>query len=336
MNELAPLENSNAVVTGANGFIGSHLVDVLSEHGCRVHALVRKTSNLRFLQKSSKVLLHTIDLTRPDSLAPSLEQADFVFHCAGLTKAKTREEYFKINADACLPFYESCASMGKKIKAVVHLSSLASVGPKGDQGVINETSPCRPLTFYGKSKLAGEEAALKFSSSLPMIVLRPPVVYGPRESNFFTYLRAVQKGWNIKIGTVHRELSLIHAWDLVRAMVKAALHLPPKENVFFVTDGNTYSWDDVVDTLIKILGVQARTIVIPEKVLGTIASLSEFLAWFGISPALFDRQRVIDVRQSSWTASSQKFFDTFGFRPLFGLERGLRDTLDWYKKNNWL
>jgi len=336
MNVLAPLENATAVVTGASGFIGSHLVDHLVDRGCTVYALVRKTSDRKWLNPSDRVHIHLADLTQSDLLLPFLDQVDYLFHCAGLTKAKTEAEYFKINAEACTPLYENCASTGKKIKAVVHLSSLAAVGSGEAHKAVDENSPCKPLTFYGKSKLAGEGAALKFSSSLPVVIIRPPVVYGPRETNFFTYLKAIHKGWKVKIGHVRQQFSLIHVQDLVRAMVEAAVRFPRDENILFVTDGKAYSWEDVAESAMQILNVRARSLVIPDSLFAGVAYVSEALAWFGSAAPWIDRQRLIEVRQSSWVASPKKFFDIYNFQPQYDLEKGLRETLLWYQENRWM
>ena len=279
MNEIASLENATAVVTGASGFIGSHLVDYLVERGCTVYALVRHTSDRKWLNPSDRVHIHLADLTQSDLSLPFLSQVDYLFHCAGLTQAKTEAEYFKTNAEACTSLYENCAATGKKVKAVVHLSSLAAVGPGEAHKAVDENSPCQPLTFYGKSKLAGEGVALKFSSSLPVVIIRPPVVYGPRETNFFTYLKAIQKGWKLKMGRARRELSLIYVQDLVRALVEAAVRFPGKENILFVSDGKAYSWEDVAQSAMQILNVRARTLVIPESLFAGVAYVSEALAW---------------------------------------------------------
>ena len=187
MNDLSHLSDATALVTGANGFIGSHLVDQLLASGCAVHGLVRQSSDLKWLD-ASQVYLHKVDLARPDFEIPVLEEMDYIFHCAGLTKAKSRSVYFAVNATACSNLYEQCQKRAGKVKGIVHLSSLAATGPSPQGGLVDETTPCRPVTFYGQSKLAGEEVALRFSDSLPVTVLRPPVVYGPREENFFTFI----------------------------------------------------------------------------------------------------------------------------------------------------
>lgn len=335
MNETSPIDGSTVLVTGATGFIGSHLADALLARGCRVHCLVRQTSNLQWLD-ISRVALHTGDLQRPETVHDCLGEVDYIFHCAGVTRAKSREAYLQNNARACIPFYQTCVEHGKQVKAVVHLSSLAAVGPTPPEQKVDENTPCQPLTYYGKSKLAGEEIALEYASELPMVVLRPPVVYGEREVNFLTYLKAIRWGFAIKIGAQPRRLSLIYVKDLVDAMIRAAATPDPDRNVFFITDGDVYSWEDVAQAAMTALGVRARTLIIPVSLMGCAALLSELFSKMANHTPLFDRQRMIDLRQSSWTASSDRFFNHYSFHPRFDLSRGLKQTCVWYKEQGWL
>ncbi len=336
MNDLSHLKGATALVTGANGFIGSHLVDRLLAAGCTVHGLVRQSSDLKWLDVS-QMHLHKVDLAQADFKLPALEDVDYIFHCAGLTQAKTRAGYFAVNATACSNLYEQCRERAGKIKGIVHLSSLAAVGPSTQQGgLVDETSPCRPVTFYGQSKLAGEEIALRFSNSLPVMVLRPPVVYGPREENFFTFIKLVQKGWGLQIGKAGKELSLIYVADLVQAMLIASGSAKQQGQRYFVTDGQVYAWEQVAKECARIMDVRLKTLKIPEAVLSLAALFFEAWASFGAKPALFDRQRMIDIKQSSWAASPKKFFAEFKFSPQFELSRGLTQTIQWYQQQKWL
>jgi len=314
MNEILSLKNAAVVVTGATGFIGSHLIAYLVGHGCTIHALVRETSDQRCLNKSDQVKIHIVDLKQSSPIS-CLEKADYLFHCACLTKAKTKDDYFCGNVYSCEVLYERCVAIGNNLKAIVHLSSLAAAGPNVQGEPAQEKKPCKPVTYYGESKLAGEKIALKYASSLPIVIIRPPVVYGPREKNFFVYLKALSQGWNIKIGTTKRELSLVYVADIVRAMVQAAVCYPKNEKIYYVTDGEHYFWSDISDSAMKILNVRAKTLFIPEVLLTFLSSISEVLAWFGPKPALFARHRVIDICQTSWIASTKSFFESHTFQP---------------------
>jgi len=335
MSAPSSIEGSTVFVTGATGFIGSHLADHLLQKNCTVLCLVRATSSRDYLQ-SIGAQLHTGDLNKPETYQSLLDQADYVFNCAGLTKARNRQEYFQANAEVCQPLYQACAERSQRIKAVVHLSSLAAVGPGISDQPVDENSPCRPLTHYGKSKLAGEKIAVSFSSRLPIVVLRPPVVYGEREKNFFTYLKSINHGWVLNVGKAQRYLSLIYVEDLVRGMIRAATPPSKIKNVFFITDGHNYSWDEVAKVTMQILNVRARRITIPESLLVLAACISEGWAQLKSQAPLLDRQRVIDIRQSSWTASSAQFFEQHSFQPHYNLFEGLTKTLNWYRQQGWL
>jgi nucleoside-diphosphate-sugar epimerase len=309
-------------------------VDQLLVSNCTVHGLVRESSDLKWLD-ASRVHLHKGDLARPDFKIPALEDMDYIFHCAGLTKAKSRSVYFAVNATACSNLYEQCRKRAGQVKGIVHLSSLAATGPSPQGGLVDETTPCRPVTFYGQSKLAGEEIALRFSDSLPVTVLRPPVVYGPREENFFTFIKLVHKGWELQIGKAGKELSLIYVADMVQAMLTASHPSQQRGCSYFVTDGRVHVWEQVAKECARIMNVRLKTLKISEGVLNPIALLFEAWASFSSKPALFDRQRMIDIQQSSWSASPEKFFEAVGFEPQYELSRGLAQTIQWYQQQKW-
>ncbi len=335
MSALSHLEGTTALVTGANGFIGSHLVDRLLASGCTVHGLVRESSDLKWLD-SSRVHLHKVDMVQPDFMIPALEELDYIFHCAGLTNAKSRSSYFQVNATACSNLYEQCQKRVRRIKSIVHLSSLAAVGPCLQGDLVDESTSCRPVTLYGESKLAGEEIALRFSGSLPVTVIRPPVVYGPREKNFFTFIKLIQKGWGLQIGRAGKELSLIYVSDLVQAMLKACHPSKQQGRSYFVTDGRVYAWERVAKECARIMNVKVKTLRIPEAALVPVALFFEAWASFSSKPPLFNRERMIDIRQNSWSASPVKFFKTFDFEPQYGLNQGLVETINWYRQEKWL
>ena len=335
MNGLSHFKGKTVLVTGASGFIGSHLVDTLLSLECVVHCLVRKSSNLRWLPKQ-KIHLHFVDLADPDFKIPDFKVLDFIFHCAGLTVANSREEYFDINSRVCSTLYEQCLNHKDSIRKIVHLSSLAAVGPGTRGKPVDEASALNPVSYYGKSKLSGEEIALEYSKNLPVMILRPPVVYGPREENLYSFFKMLNKGWLFQIGETPRELSLIYVLDLVRAMIQVCGPSRSDGKIYFVTDGESYPWEEVAKMGAEKLEVSVKTKKIPEWILNPVAILFEILALFSSRPALFDRQRMMEIKQSCWAASPEKFFREFNFAPEFDLKEGLSRTLDWYVREKWL
>ncbi len=336
MNAHSNLDGTSVLVTGGTGFIGSHLVEALLSRGCRVHCIVRETSDLKWLP-TEKITLHKTDIANPDLPDDCLNELEHVFHCAGLTSAKTRQEYFEVNANACRSLFELLLPHADRLKSVIHLSSLAAIGPSiNPPEPVDDDTPCHPVTHYGRSKLAGEKIALEYCGRLPMVVIRPPVVYGERETNFFTYLQKLKQGWRIQVGKELRHLSIVYVHDLIRAMLTAAESQIQENPVYLVTDGGVYSWEDVSRIASGLLKVNPKTLVLPLSLIRFAAMASEMKGALLNQPAFLDRQRVKDIRQIAWTASSEKFFHEYGFQPEYSLEVGLKKTLDWYREKGWL
>ncbi len=329
------LSGSTVFVTGATGFIGSHLVDTLLANNCDVHCLVRPNSNTRWLD-TSRLQIHRGTLRSRKDYEGALKNAEYVFHCAGLTQAKSEQEYLETNAHACASFYQACVENKSSMKRIVHLSTSGAVGSGPLDGILDESTPCRPLTDYGSSKLAGEVIALSFSSFLPLIILRPPKVYGERETKLVSYFKTLQKGFVIQFGKAERRFSMIYVHDLVQAMIDAAVKPSGDDKVFMISDGESYNWDNFPRAALKVLGNSARHIILPEVALDLAAGLYEIGGWLRRKPPLLDRQRVLDMRQPSWVISPQRFFQHYSFKPQYNLYEGLQRTIDWYRKHHWL
>ncbi len=323
------------LVTGATGFIGSHLVEALLAKGYSVACTVRPTSDRTWLEHLD-ISLISGDITDRESLIPAVKDADYIFHLGGITKAKSESAYFKINADGSRILYEVCWQHNPNVKKIVHVSSLAAAGPAEEGKPRIESDPENPLTYYGKSKWEGEKYAIEYGKKLPVTILRPPAVYGPREKDIFFYFRLIRHHWMPLLGFKKKYLSLIYAHDLVSAIVLAAESPHSAGQTYFVDDGRIYTWQDLSSAIRAAMHTWTIPLPIPEWVIIAVAYLAEFFSRFSKKPALLNRQKIIELRQKAWTTSSEKIRRELGFESQYDLERGCRETVDWYQKEGWL
>ncbi len=211
------------LVTGGTGFIGSHLVERLAAQRRAVRCLVRPSSNLRDFPAG--IELAQGDLESGAGLADALHAVDTVIHLAGVTKARSPADYDRGNAAATAQLVGAAASSG--IHRFVHVSSLAAAGPSSSNGPLSEEDAPRPVSHYGRSKLAGEQFVRQSPLADRAVIVRPPVVYGPRDRDVYQMIRTVAGGWMLQIGSVRRYFSLVYVGDLVDGLIAAADRVRP-------------------------------------------------------------------------------------------------------------
>lgn len=324
-----------AFVTGATGFVGSHLVEALVAEGHQVRILARRTSDLSWI-RDLDVERVTGDLQDEEALQKAVNGMDWVFHVAGLTKARKLHSYMEANALGTLNLLEACANSKEPPSRVVVLSSLAAWGPNSPSCPRGETESCAPVSHYGFSKAKAEELACQFVSRLSLVILRPTAVYGPRDKDVLAFFRMVRKGLFIKMGTQERYICMIHVKDLVRAVLLAARKAVESGSIYPVSDGEVHTWRSVADILGKIMGVRVRTIRLPLALAWTAALLSELGSWVLGLPPLYNREKLKEMLQPGWTCSIEKIRAELGFEPAIPLEEGLKETYLWYRKIGWI
>jgi nucleoside-diphosphate-sugar epimerase len=324
-----------ALVTGSTGFIGSHLVEALLKRGYKIFCSVRRSSDRVWL-KHLDVTFVDADITERDSLIPAVSVVDYVFHLGGITKAKKESAYSKINADGSRVLYEVCQEHNPHIRKIVHVSSLAAAGPSEFGRPRCESDPPNPLTFYGKSKLEGERYATEYMKTLPITIIRPPAVYGPKEKDILFYFRLMKYHLRPILGFSEKHLSMVYVDDLVEAIILAAESPASVGQTYFVDDGRIYTWQELSRVIQQSLGTWSLPVVIPEPLIAAVAYAAEFFSQFSRNPALLNRQKVIELRQKAWTCSSEKIRKELGFESRFPLEAGCKATVQWYREHRWL
>lgn len=328
-------KKGTAVVTGANGFVGSHLVDLLISENYTVRCITRKTSNLQWL-KGKKVEIYDCGLTNKEALEKVFYGADYIFHVAGVIKSKKPEGYFKGNVDNTKVLLEAALKYRKSIKKFLVVSSQTATGPSEKDNPVNEQTVCHPITTYGKSKLAEEELAKSYMDRLPITICRAPAVYGERDPETFIIFNTFAKGLFTTIGLGEKKVSLIHAADLVKGFHKAAISPASKGQTYFISSEEFYTWQQVGKLCSEILNKKAVHIAVPHFVVFTLAVFAQFFAMFSSKPATLNIEKAKDITRKYWTCDTSKAVKELGYHQELSIEAGLRRTLTWYKENKWI
>ncbi len=326
------------LITGASGFVGSHLIPQALQQGLEVFAAVRPSSKIAHL-KRFPVEFITPDLTDPSKLSTQLQdyQFDYIIHGAGLTKAKTQKEYDYVNATLTRNLAEAAMSAGIPLKKFVFISSLAALGPLGATAVsaIAPNTTPNPVTGYGRSKLLAERY-LSDIKELPLITLRPTAVYGPREQDIYIIIRTIAKGIEPYIGNTEQKLSFIYVKDLADVAVQS-LYLYEKRHVSYnVSDGRIYSRYALADIVKQYLSRKTFKFHIPTGLVWTLALLLETIYRFNRKTPALNREKLNELNAANWSCSIQDLEKDFGFVPQYDLKRGLTETLEWYRQNKWI
>ncbi|MFA5353116.1 MAG: NAD(P)-dependent oxidoreductase [Thermodesulfovibrionales bacterium] len=317
-----------ALVTGATGFIGSHLVDSLIRKGFDVTCLVRSTSDLRHLEGLPLGLIRG-DCTDKTSLE-TVADFDYIFHLAGLTKASTEKEFLEANAGGTENILEAALRGCPRLKRFVYLSSLAAAGPCRDGMPLKEDCPMSPVSTYGRSKGEGERIVLSLRHELPVTVIRPPAVYGPRDKDLLVLCRMVKKGFAPSVGK--GSYSFIYVEDLVSGIIDSSQSPDAAGEVFFLSDGAVYSQDEIVDAIAAAVGKRPVKVSIPRSVMPLLGFLSEKLGWARI----INPDKIREISHSRWVCDTAKAVAMFGFEPKVKIKEGVKWTADWYRIHQWL
>lgn len=324
-----------SLITGSTGFVGSHLVDRLLTLNHKVRVILRKESKLKWIDKS-RVEIFNCDYEDIECLKKALSGVDYVFHVAGVIKAKTKEGYYKGNVDVTKNLLKAIAEENKFLEKFVFVSSQAAAGPSPDRLPKTEEMECNPVTSYGKSKLLAEREVKKFENIIPYTIVRPSAVYGPRDPEILLFFQTLKKGIQPLVGFDEKYVSLIYVDDLIDGILLAAFSDKSTNQTYFISSEKGYSWSEIGDLSSKIMGLKLLKLKIPHSVVYLVAAISQFLSYFQNDATILNLEKAREMIQKSWVCSVEKAKRELGYFQKTELEEGIRKTISWYKENGWL
>jgi nucleoside-diphosphate-sugar epimerase len=332
------------LITGASGFIGSFIVEEALARGMEVWAGVRKSSSRRYLQDER---IHFIDLNldSKEQLKQQLSSHtfDYIVHAAGVTKCINKADFFRVNTEGTHHLVDALIELQMPLEHFVFISSLSVFGAireKEPYEPIRDTDTPQPNTAYGQSKLEAEKVIKERSTPFPYTILRPTGVYGPRERDYFLMAKSIKRHSDFSVGYQQQDITFVYVKDVVQA-VFLALHTPHSTlhtpRCYFLSDGEVYQSSTFSDLIIKEMGNPwCLRIKAPIWVLRVVTACGEWLSHFTGKISALNNDKYHILKQRNWQCDIQPAIDELGYKPQYNLERGVKETIAWYKKEGWL
>lgn len=324
-----------SLVTGSNGFIGSHLVEQLIKLGHQVICFVRKTSNLRWIQNLPVQFAYG-DITDIDSLVSSAKDVDYVFHVGGTVRASTADGFYRANYRGTVNLLKVCRQENPNLKKFVFVSSQAAVGPSHNRTPLKETDPPHPISIYGKSKLKAEQAVLNYQQYFPITIIRPSSVYGPRDDDILEIFKYVKFGIKPLLGMKDKFMSLIHVDDLIDGIILSCTNENSTGQIYFLANDEIYSILEIETEIERAMNKKAITIRIPEIIIDIYANVNELIAKLTKQAAIVNKDKALEMKQPFWIVNCTKARAELGFSTKISLTDGIQQTLEWYRQYGWV
>jgi nucleoside-diphosphate-sugar epimerase len=320
-----------ALVTGATGFVGSHLVDALQHRDTEVTVLARSPAKASALSARGFRVLRG-DLHDTSALEQAARNQDVVYHVAGVVAARNEEEFLRANRDGTRNLV-SAAERGGTPRFVL-VSSLAAGGPAPRGSPLAGDEPPRPVTAYGRSKLAAEQIVRY--ASIPWTIIRPPIVYGPRDREVLKVFRLARLGLAPVFGNGDQELSAVHAADLASALIAASGGSAAVGRTYNACHPEVFTSRELGRAVGTAMGRSVVSIKVPHPAGRAVLSLTETLARLTGQVTILTRDKANEFFQPAWTGDPSPLTRDTGWRATHDLRSGLADTYQWYRQAGWL
>ena len=324
------------LLTGANGFVGSHLVDLLATKEIPTVVLLRRSGRTDAIaSRLARLTVRHGSLNDPDSLASALEGVTHVIHCAGRTKALRTAEYYETNEAGTRHLVNAVNRNAATVRQFILVSSLAAAHPAVAAVPAMEDDPPAPVSDYGRSKLAGEQV-VRNECRVPFAILRPSAVYGPRDTDFLQLFKAVQSHLLPLFGGGRQPLSLVYVGDLAAATI-ATLGAPAAAGrTYNVASSEVVTTAELARAAARATGTWTLPLPVPVWGLWPVCLAQE--GWSRITgrPGILSRQKYREARAPGWVCDVSRLRAELGFECPTSIRTGVERTLTWYRENGWL
>jgi nucleoside-diphosphate-sugar epimerase len=328
------VRGQRAFITGATGFVGSHVAHALSNEGWKVKALVRRGANTRRLEeRDDAVEIVSGDLSERPDIANAMAGCDAIVHVAGLVTARTLDDYRRANV-RWTEFLLRAARQAAPDALFVLVSSQAAAGPARGETPVREGDVAWPVSFYGVSKREAEETVERQWTG-PWIVLRPAIVYGPGDRGLLPIYRAAARGW-VPVPAGRSRIQIIHAEQAALAIARAAGRRDLAGRTGFVCDPDPVAIRDFARLIARLPARPARLVMIPDRLVRA-AGLAETLYEIATRQSYpFNADKAREMLAGDWLCDSAPLRQDLGLPPPTPLDVGLQATWDWYVREGWL
>ena len=331
------------LITGASGFIGSFIVQEALKRRFGVWAGIRASSSKKYL-KERKIHFLELDFAHPNELRAQLSghkgtynKFDYIVHCAGVTKCADKNDFDRVNYLQTKYFVDTLRELNMILKQFIYISTLSVFGPirEKDYTPIREEDTPAPNTAYGLSKLKAE-LYIQSLPGFPYVIYRPTGVYGPREADYFLMAKSIRQHTDFSVGYKRQDLTFVYVKDIVQAIF-LGIEKEVSRRAYFLADGKVYKSRAFSDLIQKELGSPfVIHIKCPLIVLKVVSLLAEFIATRSGKSSTLNSDKYKIMKQRNWQCDITPAVKELGYAPEYDLEKGVKETIAWYKNEGWL
>lgn len=331
------------LITGASGFIGSFIVQEALKRRFGVWAGIRASSSKKYL-KERKIHFLELDFAHPNELRAQLSghkgtynKFDYIVHCAGVTKCADKNDFDRVNYLQTKYFVDTLRELNMIPKQFIYISTLSVFGPirEKDYTPIREEDTPAPNTAYGLSKLKAE-LYIQSLPGFPYVIYRPTGVYGPREADYFLMAKSIRQHTDFSVGYKRQDLTFVYVKDIVQAIF-LGIEKGVSRRAYFLADGKVYKSRAFSDLIQKELGSPfVIHIKCPLIVLKVVSLLAEFIATRSGKSSTLNSDKYKIMKQRNWQCDITPAVKELGYAPEYDLEKGVKETIAWYKNEEWL